>query len=84
MMISYMMSGKVEHGPFPFFKLGGTCTYREGFLLQGFLIVNRDIVTEDIMSFEYTPKPEFEGCFEVFNEENEVKNCAFFCVKALD
>lgn len=38
---------------------------------QGFLIVNRDIVSEDIDSFEYTPKPEFEGPFEIFNEETE-------------
>lgn len=28
---------------------------------QGYLIVNREIVSEDIGSFEYTPKPEFEG-----------------------
>ena len=27
----------------------------------GFLIVNREIVSEDIADFEYTPKPEFEG-----------------------
>ena len=30
---------------------------------QGYLIVNREIVSEDIESFEYTPKPEFEGAF---------------------
>ncbi len=28
---------------------------------QGYLIVNREVVGEDIQSFEYTPKPEFEG-----------------------
>lgn len=28
---------------------------------QGFLIVNRQVVSEDIADFEYTPKPEFEG-----------------------
>ena len=28
---------------------------------QGFLIVNREVVSEDIHDFEYTPKPEFEG-----------------------
>ena len=27
----------------------------------GFLIVNREVVTEDIDDFEYTPKPEYEG-----------------------
>ncbi|KAK8403806.1 hypothetical protein O3P69_000115 [Scylla paramamosain] len=38
---------------------------------QGFLIVNREIVTEDVEDFEYTPRPEFEGPFTVFNEPNE-------------
>lgn len=28
---------------------------------QGYLIVNREVVSEDIQNFEYTPKPEFEG-----------------------
>ena len=39
---------------------------------QGFLITNREIVSEDIEDFEYTPKDEYEGPFTVFNEENEV------------
>ncbi|CUG92135.1 DNA polymerase epsilon catalytic subunit, putative [Bodo saltans] len=38
---------------------------------RGFLIVNRDIVTADIGSFEYTPKPEYEGFFDSFNEPDE-------------
>ncbi|RKP21309.1 DNA/RNA polymerase, partial [Rozella allomycis CSF55] len=38
---------------------------------QGYLITNRDIISEDIEDFEYTPKPEFEGPFIIFNEENE-------------
>lgn len=38
---------------------------------QGFLITNREIVSEDIADFEYTPKPEYEGPFLVFNEGNE-------------
>ena len=29
---------------------------------EGYLIVNREIVSEDIEDFEYTPKPEFPGC----------------------
>ena len=41
-------------------------------VLQGFLITNREIVSEDIEDFEYTPKPEYEGPFVVFNEEDEV------------
>ena len=28
---------------------------------QGYLIVNREVVSEDIDDFEYTPKPEFPG-----------------------
>lgn len=39
--------------------------------LQGYLIINREIVGADISDFEYTPKPEFEGPFTVFNEANE-------------
>jgi DNA polymerase epsilon subunit 1 len=38
---------------------------------QGFLITNREIVSEDIADFEYTPKPEYEGVFMVFNEPDE-------------
>ncbi|KAK7200869.1 DNA polymerase epsilon catalytic subunit [Novymonas esmeraldas] len=38
---------------------------------RGYLITNREIVTEDIAPFEYTPKPEYEGFFDTFNEENE-------------
>ena len=40
--------------------------------LQGYLIVNREVVGEHINDFEYTPKPEFEGPFVVFNEPNEL------------
>lgn len=38
---------------------------------HGFLIVNRQIISEDIEDFEYTPKPEFEGSFHIFNEADE-------------
>ncbi|XP_028851833.1 DNA polymerase epsilon catalytic subunit A isoform X2 [Denticeps clupeoides] len=38
---------------------------------QGFLITNREIVSEDIEDFEFTPKPEYEGPFSVFNEPDE-------------
>ncbi|KAL4450230.1 hypothetical protein ABPG77_010899 [Micractinium sp. CCAP 211/92] len=38
---------------------------------QGYLIINREVVSEDIQDFEYTPKPEFEGPFKVFNCANE-------------
>ncbi|XP_054248557.1 DNA polymerase epsilon catalytic subunit A [Indicator indicator] len=38
---------------------------------QGYLITNREIVSEDIEDFEFTPKPECEGPFCVFNEPDE-------------
>ncbi|XP_062505128.1 DNA polymerase epsilon catalytic subunit A-like isoform X2 [Corticium candelabrum] len=38
---------------------------------QGYLITNREIIAEDVEDFEYTPKPEYEGPFVVFNEEDE-------------
>lgn len=38
---------------------------------QGYLITNREIVSSDVDDFEYTPNPEFEGNFTVFNESNE-------------
>ncbi|XP_060805157.1 DNA polymerase epsilon catalytic subunit 1 [Amyelois transitella] len=39
---------------------------------QGYLITNREIIAVDVEDFEYTPKPEFEGQFIVFNEANEL------------
>ena len=39
---------------------------------QGYLITNREIVSQDIEDFEYTPKEGYEGPFIVFNEPNEV------------
>lgn len=38
---------------------------------QGYLIVNRKVVGGDITDFEYTPKPEFQGPFHIFNEPDE-------------
>jgi DNA polymerase epsilon subunit 1 len=38
---------------------------------QGYLIINREVVSEDIDDFEYTPKPQYPGPFVVFNEVNE-------------
>ena len=40
---------------------------------QGYLITNREIVSEDIDDFEYTPKEGYEGPFIVFNEPDEVR-----------
>lgn len=38
---------------------------------EGFLITNREIVSQDIEDFEYTPKPEYPGMFTIFNEPDE-------------
>ena len=38
---------------------------------QGFLITNREVVSEDIADFEYTPRPEYPGPFMIFNEADE-------------
>ena len=38
---------------------------------QGFLITNREVISEDIDDFEYTPRDEYEGPFVIFNEPNE-------------
>ncbi|QHO55197.1 DNA polymerase epsilon catalytic subunit A [Arachis hypogaea] len=40
---------------------------------QGYLITNRECVGDDIEDLEYTPKPEFEGCFKVTNVQNEIE-----------
>ncbi|KAJ8768060.1 hypothetical protein K2173_021000 [Erythroxylum novogranatense] len=40
---------------------------------QGYLIINRECVGDDIEDVEYTPKPEFEGCFKVTNVQTEVE-----------
>jgi DNA polymerase epsilon subunit 1 len=37
----------------------------------GYLIINREVVSQDISDFEYTPKPEYKGPFTVFNEKDE-------------
>ncbi|KAI8325970.1 DUF1744-domain-containing protein [Martensiomyces pterosporus] len=38
---------------------------------QGYLITNREVVSEDIEDFEYTPTKEFPGPFIIFNEPDE-------------
>ncbi|EDR01015.1 uncharacterized protein LACBIDRAFT_312780 [Laccaria bicolor S238N-H82] len=38
---------------------------------QGYLITNREIVSEDIEDFEYTPREGYEGPFIIFNEKDE-------------
>lgn len=38
---------------------------------QGFLVINREIVSEDVANFEYTPLPKYPGPFEIFNVKDE-------------
>ncbi len=45
---------------------------------QGYLITNREIVSEDIEDFEYTPKEEYHGDFTIFNEPDEVSCSTIF------
>ncbi|KAJ3528968.1 hypothetical protein NM688_g7921 [Phlebia brevispora] len=45
---------------------------------QGFLITNREIVSEDIDDFEYTPREGYEGPFTVFNEPDEASTIRRF------
>lgn len=41
------------------------------FTFQGYLIINREVIGADVEDFEYTPKPEYQGPFIVFNEPDE-------------
>lgn len=45
------------------------------------LYTNLQCVGEDIEDLEYTPKPEYEGCFKVTNVKNEVMKV--LCLVAL-
>ena len=48
--------------------------------LQGYLICNREIISQDVEDFEYTPRPEFEGPFIVYNEPDEVNGFVCMCL----
>jgi len=37
-------------------------------------------MSADVEDFEYTPRPEFEGNFAVFNEPDEVSSCHYIAV----
>lgn len=39
---------------------------------DGYLITNREVISEDIEDFEYTPKAEYPGQFTIFNESSEM------------
>jgi DNA polymerase epsilon subunit 1 len=38
---------------------------------RGYLITNREIISEDVADFDFSPKPEFPGHFVIFNESDE-------------
>jgi DNA polymerase epsilon subunit 1 len=38
---------------------------------NGYLITNREIISENVEDFDFSPKPEFPGHFVVFNEPDE-------------
>ncbi|VDM70160.1 unnamed protein product [Strongylus vulgaris] len=72
MMISYMVS-IYELCPI-FISLLNKRLMLQFFVIidgKGFLIINRDIVSADIESFEYTPKEEYKGKFFIYNEADE-------------
>lgn len=72
MMISYMIDGQVRLLlPFTAVLVFEADPRRNE---QGFLITNREIVSSDIEDFEYTPKPDYEGPFVIFNEADEVSS----------
>uniref|UniRef100_A0A1I8H307 DNA polymerase epsilon catalytic subunit n=1 Tax=Macrostomum lignano TaxID=282301 RepID=A0A1I8H307_9PLAT len=49
---------------------------------DGFLICNREIIAEDVEDFEFTPRPEFEGLFTVFNEQQLLEQASVGSAKA--
>ena len=51
---------------------------------QGYLITNREVIGADVEDFEYTPKPEYEGPFIVFNEPDEASLIRKFFDHILD
>lgn len=47
-------------------------------MFLGYLITNREIISSDIEDFEFTPKPEYEGKFTIFNERDEISTIQRF------
>ncbi|KAM3720644.1 DNA polymerase epsilon catalytic subunit [Dirofilaria immitis] len=45
---------------------------------NGFLIINRQIISTDVDNFEYTPKPEYKGIFRVINLPDEKSVIKYF------
>lgn len=56
---------------------------------QGYLITNREIVSEDVPDFEYTPLPKYPGKIIVFNlfvfrYFDIIFLCLIFCLYAVE
>uniref|UniRef100_A0A158Q8A2 DNA polymerase epsilon catalytic subunit n=1 Tax=Elaeophora elaphi TaxID=1147741 RepID=A0A158Q8A2_9BILA len=45
---------------------------------NGFLIINRQIISTDVDNFEYTPRPEYKGIFRVINLPDEKAVIKYF------
>ncbi|VIO96069.1 DNA polymerase family B, exonuclease domain containing protein [Brugia malayi] len=45
---------------------------------NGFLIINRQIISSDVDDFEYTPRPEYKGIFRVINLPDEKTVIKYF------
>jgi DNA polymerase epsilon subunit 1 len=62
-----------EKAPLKFPEASRDRVYMISYMIagQGYLVINRDIVSEEIPDFEYTPRPKYPGPFIVFNEPNE-------------
>ena len=48
------------------------------------MITNREVVGADVEDFEYTPRPEYEGPFIIFNEPDEASLLRKFFDHILD
>ena len=62
-----------EKAPLKFPNAENDRIYMISYMLpgQGYLIINREVVSEDVSDFEYTPLPKYPGPFVVMNEPNE-------------
>ena len=62
-----------EKAPLKFPNAENDRIYMISYMLpgQGYLIINREVVSEDVSDFEYTPLPKYPGPFVVMNEANE-------------
>ena len=82
-MISYMFDGQVRgrtraRAAVKAVVGYGMCVHCWSVCVQGYLLINREIVSEDVEDFEYTPKPEYKGPFKVINVADEEAVLRYF------